>query len=93
MGQTGLPFDPFDVDSVVATDQDPLPVVDEFFKSLFGTIGMDHEKGHQMIGHDPQPDQLTTFEPVGFIHPVDLCLSGNGTDLMIMRFKGVRSYL
>jgi hypothetical protein len=54
---------------------------------------MDHEKGHQMIGHDPQPDQLTTFEPGGFIHPVDLCLSGNGTDLMIMRFKGVRSYL
>jgi hypothetical protein len=54
---------------------------------------MDHEKGHQMIGHDPQPDQLTTFEPGGFIHPVDPCLSGNGTDLMIMRFKGVRSYL
>ena len=56
MGQAGLAkADPFAVKPVAVADQDPDPVADQGLEGLFGAVGVDHEKGHHGVGHDPEP--------------------------------------
>ena len=54
--------DPFAIEPVAVADQDPGPIVDQGLEGRFGAVGVDHEKGHHRVGHDPEPLQYVLFK-------------------------------
>jgi len=71
MGKTGLPLiHPLALDSVTIAYQNPCPVPDQLFESLFRPAGLDTEEGYRGVDHHPQPSQDSMLIPGGLVDKV-----------------------
>lgn len=89
MGQARLSqADPFLVDSVTVSHQNARPVLDQLFKGLFRSSGMDHEISDQRVAHYPKPAQIAVLAPGGFINMVHGSAPGRDADRLVMGIYG-----